>query len=357
MSAAPTRADIYSRVTAKIVTDLERGVRPWLKPWNAGHAAGRITRPLRANGLPYKGINVLMLWSDAELKGFARPIWMTYRQAQELGGQVRKGEHGSLVVYADKITRTETSDDGEEALREIAFMKGYTVFNCEQIEGLPPHFYATATPPKSDLARIAAAEEFAASTGAEARHGGDRAYYSITDDYVQMPPFECFRDAESYYATLLHGLTHWTRHGSRLDREFGRKRWGDAGYAAEELVPSFPAPWVSRRPQRRVCLRASRVHSNARCCRIVFKNTVMPKTPAAATDEKAQIARVQAAERMRRSRERRRKGLRCYTLQIWDREIEALIDRGWLSAREQTDHRAVVKAMHRFLDHNLGHPM
>ena len=208
MSATATRADVYSRVTAKIVADLERGVRPWFKPWNAEHAAGRITRPLRANGQAYKGINVLMLWGEAELKGFVCPIWMTYRQAQELGAQVRKGEHGSLVVYADKITRTETGDDGEESSREIAFMKGYTVFNCEQIEGLPAHFYATATPPEIGYGAHRAAESFAANTGATVRHGGNQAYYSITDDYVQMPPFECFRDAESYYATLLHELTH-----------------------------------------------------------------------------------------------------------------------------------------------------
>ena len=244
MGAIATRADVYSRVTAKIVADLERGVRPWLKPWNAEHAAGRITRPLRANGQAYKGINVLMLWGEAELKGFVCPIWMTFRQAQELGAHVEKGEHGSLVVYADKITRTETDDSGEESSREIAFMKGYTVFNCEQIEGLPPHFYASATPPASVLERIATAESFATSTGATLRHGGNQAYYSVTNDYVQMPPFECFRDAESFYATLLHELTHWTRHASRLDREFGRKRWGDAGYAAEELVAELGSAFL-----------------------------------------------------------------------------------------------------------------
>jgi antirestriction protein ArdC len=169
MSAPAPRADIYSHVTAKIMADLERGVRPWLKPWNAEHAAGRITRPLRFNGQPYKGINVLMLWGEAELKSYACPIWMTFRQSQELGGHVRKDEHGSLVVYADKITRSETDESGEESLRQIPFMKGYTVFNCEQIEGLPPHFYATTTPPKSDMERIAGADSFAANTGATIR--------------------------------------------------------------------------------------------------------------------------------------------------------------------------------------------
>jgi len=243
-SATNLRADVYTRVTDKIVADLERGVRPWLRPWNAEHAAGRITRPLRANGQAYKGINILMLWADATLKGFACPIWMTYRQALELGGQVRKGEHGSLVVYADKITRTETADNGEELEHEIPFMKGYTVFNCEQIDGLPTHYYATATPPAFIAERISLAESFAANTRAVIRHGGNRAFYSVSGDYVQMPPFECFRDRESYYATLLHELTHWTKHEARLNREFGRKRWGDAGYAAEELVAELGSAFL-----------------------------------------------------------------------------------------------------------------
>jgi antirestriction protein ArdC len=242
MSATATRDDVYTRVTSKIVADLEKGVRPWLKPWNADHAAGRITRPLRGNGQPYKGINVLMLWAEAELRGYGCPIWMTYKQAQELSGQVRKGEKGSLVVYADKITRNDGESD--ETAREIHFMKGYTVFNCEQIDGLPSHFYATAAPAASTPERIATAESFTGSTVATVRTGGNRAYYSVTDDYVQMPPLECFRDAESYYATLLHELTHWTRHEVRLNREFGRKRWGDEGYAAEELVAELGAAFM-----------------------------------------------------------------------------------------------------------------
>jgi antirestriction protein ArdC len=126
------KTDVYQRITDQIVRELENGVRPWLKPWNAEHAAGRITRPLRGNGIPYQGINVLMLWSAAMENGYAAPVWMTYRQASELKANVRKGEHGSLVVYADKIIRTEAdAATGEEAERAIPFMKGYTVFNVE----------------------------------------------------------------------------------------------------------------------------------------------------------------------------------------------------------------------------------
>lgn len=239
------KADLYSRITGRIVEDLEKGVRPWLKPWNAEHAAGRITRPLRHNGKPYRGINVLMLWGEAMARGYACPIWMTYKQSQELGGQVRKGEHGSLVVFADRIRRTEIAESGEETEREIAFLKGYTVFNCEQIDGLPAHYTAPAAPVLDPVQRIAKAEAFFGHLGADIRHGGDRAYYAVHPDYVQMPPFETFQDAQSYYATLAHETTHWTRHPSRLDREFGRKRWGDEAYAAEELVAELGSAFLS----------------------------------------------------------------------------------------------------------------
>lgn len=240
------KADVYTRVTDKIVADLENGVRTWLKPWNAEHAAGRITRPLRFNGTPYNGINVLMLWASAVERGFAAPIWMTFKQASALGGHVRKGEKGSLVVYANTITRTEVdADTGEEEERDIPFMKGYTAFNVEQIEGLPAHYYAVAEPQLDPVERIEKVESFFAATRADIRHGGNQAYYAVSSDYVQMPPFEAFRDAESYYATLAHEVTHWTRHKSRLDRDFGRKRWGDEGYAAEELVAELGSAFLA----------------------------------------------------------------------------------------------------------------
>lgn len=214
------RSDVYQRVTDRIVAELERGVRPWLKPWNAEHAAGRITRPLRGNLVPYQGINVLMLWAEAVEKGFAAPIWMTFRQALELGGHVRKGEKGSLVVYASSMTRNETDEaSGIESERNIPFMKGYTVFNVEQVEGLPAQYYAPAQPRLESLERIAHVDAFFAATRADIRTGGNMAYYSAGTDHVQMPPFECFRDAESYYASLAHEMTHWTKHSKRLDRD------------------------------------------------------------------------------------------------------------------------------------------
>ncbi|MGC2266613.1 MAG: zincin-like metallopeptidase domain-containing protein [Candidatus Acidiferrales bacterium] len=245
MTDTTARKDVYSRITAQIVGHLEKGVRPWVRPWNAEHAAGHIARPLRHNGQPYSGINILSLWMSALSQTFVAPIWMTYRQAAEFGAPVRKGEKGSLVVYANAVTRTEHDDKtGEDIEREIPYMKGYTVFNVEQIEGLPEIFYAKIVLSRDPIARIAHAESFFASLGATMKHGGNRAYYAQELDYVQMPPFEAFKDAESYYATLAHECTHWTKHPQRLDRDFGCKTWDDEGYSREELVAELGSAFL-----------------------------------------------------------------------------------------------------------------
>jgi antirestriction protein ArdC len=239
------RTDVYQKITDQIVAALEQGVRPWHQPWNAAHMEGRVALPLRHNGVSYRGVNVVTLWMEAMAKGYASPVWMTFKQALELKAHVKKGEKGSLVVYADKIIRTETdTKTGEESERAIPFMKGYVVFNAEQIEGLSDLYYTKPAPQSPAIQRIARAESFFAATGVAVRHGGNRAYYSVSSDHVQMPPIESFRDAEAYYATLGHETTHWTKHGTRLDRDFGRKRWGDEGYAMEELVAELGAAFL-----------------------------------------------------------------------------------------------------------------
>jgi len=238
------KQDVYTRVTNKIIADLENGVRTWMKPWNAGNTAGRITRPLRHNGQPYSGINILMLWAAAIEQGFTTPTWMTFRQATEFEAHVRKGEKGSLVVFANSITKTETTDAGEDVERDIHFMKGYTAFNVDQIEGLPEHFYIVPEITTTPVERIAHAEEFVRNTRADIRYRGDRAYYAMEPDYIQMPVIEAFRDAESFYSTVLHELSHFTKHPSRLNREFGRKTWGDEGYAHEELVAELASAFL-----------------------------------------------------------------------------------------------------------------
>lgn len=243
-TSATARPDVYARITNRIIDDLERGVRPWLKPWGAANAAGRITRPLRYSGQPYSGINVVLLWSEAVARGFMSPFWMTFRQALALGGHVRKGEIGTMVVYANRVTKTERDDNGDEVEREIAFLKAYTVFCVDQIDGLPDHYDAKVEPILDPVPRIDRADAFCAATHADIRHGGSQAYYAMNTDHLQMPPFETFHDAEAYYATLGHELIHWTRHPSRLDRDFGRKRWGDEGYAREELVAELGSAFL-----------------------------------------------------------------------------------------------------------------
>jgi len=244
---ATERQDVYTRITNAIVGALERGVRPWVKPWNAEHAAGRITRPLRHDGTPYRGINVLSLWASAFDAGYAAPIWMTYRQAQELGGHVRKGERGSPVVYTNTMVKGRTEAEAcDEAERAVRFLKGYTVFNVEQIDELPPHYLelAEGEPRLDPPQRIERADAFFAATGARIAHGGIRAYYRPSTDSIQMPPMEAFTDAESYYATLAHEAVHWTGHESRLARDFGSKRFGSDGYAMEELVAELGSAFV-----------------------------------------------------------------------------------------------------------------
>jgi antirestriction protein ArdC len=238
-----TRQDPYSTITNQILADLAQGVTPWTKPWAAGHAAGPVSRPLRHSFEPYSGINTLVLWGTAVERGYGAPIWMTFRQALELGGAVRKGETGTMVVYANRITRQETNDRGEDVERSIPFLKAYKVFNVEQIDGLPERFRA-APPTLPESQRIARADAFLAATGAQVVHGGDMACYELIGDRIRLPVFGAFQSAHDYYATRGHETIHWTRHPSRLDRDFGRKAFGDAGYAREELVAELGAAFL-----------------------------------------------------------------------------------------------------------------
>lgn len=233
--------DVYQRITDKIVEQLEAGVRPWHQPWGAN---GTPTRPLRHNGVPYRGINTVLLWMEATANGYASPYWMTYRQAQELGAQVRKGETSTLVVYAGAIEKTEEGENGEEIEQRIPFLKGYCVFNCDQIDNLPAQFTPAPIEPLSPMERFVTADAFFANTGARIRHGGNRAYYNLTDDIIGMPVFEAFESPDSYVSCVAHEIAHWTRHPTRLDRDFGRKTWGDEGYAIEECVAEISSAMI-----------------------------------------------------------------------------------------------------------------
>ncbi|MCA0941918.1 ssDNA-binding domain-containing protein [Salipiger pacificus] len=232
---AKAKFDVYQHVTDEIIAQIEAGTPPWRKPWTGG--AGGAQMPARFNGEDYRGINVLMLWATAASKGYASARWMTYRQAQELGAQVRKGETSATVVKFGTVERE--SDDGDE--KKIPYCRAYRVFNSDQIDGLPEDFYTRPESPR-DLGTTAdpELEAFLARTGAAIHSSREpRAYYDIRADRIHMPPIETFLSAQAFYGTVLHELTHWSGAEKRLDRF---KRFSDrTAYAFEELIAEVGA--------------------------------------------------------------------------------------------------------------------
>lgn len=245
-ASSKPRRDIYQDVTNRIIEQLETGVPPWVKPWNSPHRSGPVSRPLRHNGEAYRGINVLMLWIESMEKGYDCPLWLTFNQAKELGGHVKKGETGTQIVYFSTFTK-ETEDAKparEEDPERIPFLKSYRVFNASQCEGLPDRFYEEDLVVNSDMKPIPQAEAFIQHTGAQIEIGGHAACYHPTTDVIAMPPFEQFHSAEGHAAVLCHELIHWSGHKSRLDRNLTGNRFGDDAYAMEELVAEIGSAFL-----------------------------------------------------------------------------------------------------------------
>jgi antirestriction protein ArdC len=232
------------RVTRQIKATLERGVRPWVKPWSDTGSMPLIL-PRRANGIPYRGINTLGLWAAATESGFTSPFWFTFKQALHLKAAVRKGERGSYIVYYTELPGDADAPHTEDAKGDKRrILRGYTVFNALQIDGLPAEYFSEATPPAArddDDARFTA---LFAKLPINVRHGGDRAYYAMAPDVIQMPLKSAFADVTQYFATRAHETLHATRHATRLNRDFGQKRFGDHGYALEEVTAEMGAAFI-----------------------------------------------------------------------------------------------------------------
>jgi antirestriction protein ArdC len=230
-----SKADVYSRVTDAIIAAIETGAGTYRMPW--------VVRQDKGFSKPYRGINTVVLWSQAQTKGYASALWGTYQQWQALGGQVRKGEHGSPVVYWGTYESKDTAaDEQDERNSRHLFCKGYTVFNLDQVDGvkLPKRL----EPKLSHNERIARAEEFFTAVDVEIRDGGNRAFYRPdVPAAVWMPGFDQFPDASQYYSVLAHESTHWTSHASRCDRQLG-KRFGDEAYAMEELIAELGSAYT-----------------------------------------------------------------------------------------------------------------
>lgn len=222
-----------ARITQEIVARLEAGTKPWIKPWQGVP----VSRPLRASGIPYRGMNVFWLWMVADMCGYASPYWMTYNQSQALGAQVRKGEKSTIAIFYKSYTKeVEAPDTGEKSDEARRVLKAYPVFNADQVEGLPERFHPVETlelvEPEGRKAEL---DAFFAAIPAALRHHGDEAYYEPIADRVTMPPAHLFSGFDHYYATLSHELSHWSGHKSRLGRDL-KNRFGTAAYAAEELI-------------------------------------------------------------------------------------------------------------------------
>lgn len=223
--------DIYQTITDNIVAALEKGAAPWIKPWTA--ASGGSLPHNAVSGRAYNGVNFIVLSCAA----YASNGWLTYKQAKELGGNVRKGEKGTQIVFWSfpKVTDKETGE-----IKTVPFAKGFTVFNVEQCEGLDTSKLKGFTPTAQGATAI---NDLAANVGADVRHGGGSAYYHPTHDFIAMPSVDTFTSQEAYAGTLAHELVHWTGHKDRCDRQFG-KRFGDDAYAFEELVAEIGSAFV-----------------------------------------------------------------------------------------------------------------
>lgn len=237
---APARAGraFFDEITDKIIAELEEGRLPWVQPWGTAAAKAPLAMPRNAaTARQYSGINVLILWGAVVQHGYPTQHWLTFRQALSLGGNVRKGERGTTVVYADRFTpedeKRRAQESGEEA-SSIPFLKRFTVFNAAQCEGLPEDIAFEAPPPPPGMIEPKV-EALIEATGIDFRIGGDRAFYVPALDYVQVPPPAAYFEPINWHRTALHEMGHATGHASRLGRDFSGS-FGTKKYAFEELV-------------------------------------------------------------------------------------------------------------------------
>jgi len=230
--AKSNRRNVYQEVTDQIVAALEKGVVPWVKPWDADSGL-----PVNAiSGRTYRGINVPLLWAAAMDRNFKFDRWLTFKQAKDAGGNVRGGEKGTRIVLWKPIESKE-DDSVDEKKRTFPMVRSFTVFNVAQVDGLPP---------VKDKPQVwepdVLAEQYLSL--AKVQHGGGRAFFAPGPDIIQLPTRSSFPDSGSYYSTALHELVHWSGHKSRLDR-VTKTPYGSPDYAREELVAEMGSAFIT----------------------------------------------------------------------------------------------------------------
>lgn len=234
------KKDVYQRITDQVISALDAGIKPWEK----GYEGGGLPLPVRSTGERYNGINIVSLWCEMLSKGYSQPRWITYKQAQAMGGNVKKGEHGSCIAYYGSAPKKGEPEDVEEKF--YRFAKGFTVFNVEQCEGLPEELYRKP-PERTEHERIECAEAFIKATGARIEHepNGQTPCYVPLKDYIRMPDMALYNTPEKYYTTVFHELTHLSGAPHRLDRLKDRKENGKEGIAFEELIAELGSAFIA----------------------------------------------------------------------------------------------------------------
>jgi antirestriction protein ArdC len=245
-SAAKDRSSLYEEITSKIISELEAGRLPWVQPWGSAGVSAPLGIPRNAaTGRNYSGINVLILWGAVVQHGYAVQSWLTFRQALELGGNVRKGERGTTVVYADRFVpddeRQRAHDEGE-APRAIPFLKRFTVFNVEQCESLPADI-AVSAPPVATHLILPQVEELIRATRADVRIGGDKAYYDVAGDFIRVPPPQAFFEPINWHRTALHELAHHSGAAHRLNRDLSGA-YSSRKYSLEEIIAEITTAYT-----------------------------------------------------------------------------------------------------------------
>lgn len=235
---------LYETITTELLAVLKRGVVPWVKPWADGGGVSLLPYNART-GKRYHGVNVLILWHAALMKGYRSPAWIGYHQAQDLGGRVKKDEKSTSIVYGSTFVPKGERGKPEEEQNRVPFLKKRIVFNVEQTAGLPERISRlTERAPLPDA--LALVEAFLRAIGAKVLHGGNQAFYSPRFDLITLPEPGRFESAAHYYATSLHEHAHWSGHKSRLNRDLSG-RFGTERYAAEELVAELAAAFLAAR--------------------------------------------------------------------------------------------------------------
>jgi antirestriction protein ArdC len=235
--------NLHAEITAKILAQLKTGVAPWRKPWSEYKSAHGEVMPRNViSGRPYSGVNVVLLWSTAQVNGWG-PRWLTFKQAKTVGGSVRKGEKGEQVIFLKRYLADDKENPGKK--KSIGFLRSYTVFNVAQCDGLPQRLLDPVSPslPVDRNARDPLVEGFVAATAIKVIEQGSRAAYIPALDRIDMPSLQAFKSSHAFYSTLFHEMGHATGHKDRLNRDL-KGKFGDRAYAAEELIAELCSAFV-----------------------------------------------------------------------------------------------------------------